>query len=240
MTDTITSEQAHITPLWIYFSVAGTLLVLTFVTVAVAQIDMGEWNILVALSVAAVKAILVLLFFMHLLYDNKIFALVFSSAIIFLAVFIVLTMMDTQSRAAIYPVKSTLIQAQADIYSPAAKTQPPQSGVDHALAAWEKMRVSEEYIFSDARSTYTKYCAVCHGEQGQGDGFNAFNLDPKPKSFSDSAVVKNFNDDYLYRVIAEGGEGVGLSASMPPYGRNLSQEEIRRLTLFVRALSEVE
>jgi cytochrome c oxidase subunit 4 len=91
-------SKPHVLPLSTYLMVGSALLVLTFVTVLVAQFHFGEWNLIVAMAVAAVKATLVLLFFMHLKYDNKIYAYAFLISIAFLAVFIVFTMIDTMTR----------------------------------------------------------------------------------------------------------------------------------------------
>ncbi len=64
-------SRAHITPWWVYGGVYGALLVLTWITVAVARIDLGAWNVVVAVGIATVKAALVALFFMHLLYEGR-------------------------------------------------------------------------------------------------------------------------------------------------------------------------
>lgn len=94
------SEQhkPHVLPLSTYLTVGALLLGLTIVTVAVAQFQFGEWNLIVAMAVAAVKATLVLLFFMHLKYDNKLYTFAFLISIAFLAVFITFTMIDTMTR----------------------------------------------------------------------------------------------------------------------------------------------
>ena len=88
----------HVLPISTYLTVGSALLLLTFVTVWVAQYHFGEWNLIVAMAVATVKATLVLLFFMHLKYDNKLYTFAFLISIAFLAVFIVLTMLDTMKR----------------------------------------------------------------------------------------------------------------------------------------------
>lgn len=240
ITQRYSKAKGHILPLWIYFSVAGILLLLTGLTVVASEADFGEWNVAVALLIAAIKATLVLLFFMHLYYDNKIFAIVFSCGLICLSLFITLVMFDTEYRDVIYPEQATLIHAEAEMYSTSTWNGLPDAGKDYALSAWQEIQQSQEYVYGDALATYTKLCAVCHGESGKGDGFNAFNLDPKPKSFSDSTLISRFTDEFLYRVIAEGGEGVEQSASMPPYQYNLTEEEIRRLIEYVRVLSEAE
>src|SRR5919108_4439164 len=45
---------------------------------------------------------------------------------------------------------------------------------------------SLSYEQRQGKFLYTKYCVVCHGDDGKGDGFNAFNLDPKPRDFTNS------------------------------------------------------
>ncbi|MFM8758784.1 MAG: cytochrome C oxidase subunit IV family protein [Methylophilaceae bacterium] len=65
-------EQGHVVPVSTFFKVLVTLLILTVATVAVAQVDLGKWNIVGALVVASIKATLVVLVFMHGKYENKI------------------------------------------------------------------------------------------------------------------------------------------------------------------------
>jgi cytochrome c oxidase subunit 4 len=66
-------ELGHIVPRAVYLKVFLSLLALTVVTVGVAHIDVSPgWNVTIALAVATVKAVLVLLFFMHLKYESKV------------------------------------------------------------------------------------------------------------------------------------------------------------------------
>jgi cytochrome c oxidase subunit 4 len=58
-------------PYWIYHAVWIALLVFTVVTVAAARIDLGGWNVPVALAIASTKAVLVGLFFMHLRFEGR-------------------------------------------------------------------------------------------------------------------------------------------------------------------------
>jgi caa(3)-type oxidase subunit IV len=106
----------HITPFSTYLWVATALFTLTVITVTVAQIDFGPWNLVVAMLVASAKAILVALFFMHLLYDNKLYAAMFSGALLFLSIFIILTMFDTLGRGDISPEEGGPIRQRAVIY----------------------------------------------------------------------------------------------------------------------------
>jgi len=73
----------------------GTLLVMTFVTVAVSWFDFGRFNLWIALGIAVFKASLVLLFFMHLKYDKPFNAIVIILSMALVMLFIAITLTDT-------------------------------------------------------------------------------------------------------------------------------------------------
>jgi cytochrome c oxidase subunit IV len=91
-------HEPHVLPLRTYFGTWGTLLVLTAITVAVSYADLGTANLLIALLVATIKATTVALFFMHLKFDHKFHSIIFSFSLIFLGIFIMFTMFDTETR----------------------------------------------------------------------------------------------------------------------------------------------
>ena len=103
-------------PLKLYLTIGGALILMTILTVIVAQIPLGPFNLVVALAIATIKATLVGLFFMHLKYDNKLYALIFVSAIAFLGIFITLTMFDTVRRDDLYQQVGTPFKPDAIIY----------------------------------------------------------------------------------------------------------------------------
>lgn len=86
---------AHVVPVRVLLSVFAALVVLTVVTVSVSYFNLGALNLLVALGVATTKATLVALYFMHLRYDNALHAVIFLIGVAFLALFLVITMLDT-------------------------------------------------------------------------------------------------------------------------------------------------
>jgi cytochrome c oxidase subunit 4 len=92
------SSQGHVVPLPIYFAVFATLLVFTGVTAAIAFVDLGRFNVAVALTIAVIKASLVLLYFMHLRYSSRLTSLFVGIALFWLGTMIVLTMSDIVSR----------------------------------------------------------------------------------------------------------------------------------------------
>lgn len=88
----------HILPLSTYLKTWGALLVLTVVTVAVSYVDFGSMNLLIALLVAGTKAAIVALVFMHLWFDNKFHSIILGVGLMFVAVFISITLADTETR----------------------------------------------------------------------------------------------------------------------------------------------
>ncbi len=123
------SQPVHVLPLKLYLGVGATLIFLTLVTVAVSQVHLGPYNLVVALAIATVKATLVLLFFMHLRYDNKLYALIFVASVAFLGIFIILTLFDTMERADIYQEVGRPFKPDAIIYkSPGQPINPAPEG----------------------------------------------------------------------------------------------------------------
>jgi len=111
-----TQSHHHIAPLRTYLAVGAALLILTVITVAVSFVHFGGFNLVIAMVIASIKAVLVALIFMHLLYDNKLFMAIFLIALIFVSVFIILTMFDTLQRGSIDEVKAKPIKENAVLY----------------------------------------------------------------------------------------------------------------------------
>ena len=102
--------KPHVLPVSVYLAVWGGLLVLTVITVWISYFNFGVMNLLVAMAVASVKASLVVLFFMHLKYDEKFNAVVFTGCLAFLFTFFVLTLADTTERGKVDPLEAKVIQ----------------------------------------------------------------------------------------------------------------------------------
>ncbi len=116
--------KPHVLPLKIYLGVGGFLIFLTLITVLIARMDLGPWNLAVAMSIAAFKATLVLLFFMHLKYDNKMYSVLFIISVLTLAVFIIFILFDTLRRGDINKVRTTYENKYAIIYDIDGKPVP--------------------------------------------------------------------------------------------------------------------
>jgi cytochrome c oxidase subunit 4 len=103
--------MAHVMPVPVLLGVFLTLIGLTVLTVAVTWHDFGSWNLLIALAIATVKAALVALYFMHLRYDQPFNGLIFVVALVFLGLFMSLTLLDTQQ----YQADVAAYQQQNDV-----------------------------------------------------------------------------------------------------------------------------
>jgi cytochrome c oxidase subunit IV len=88
----------HIVPPGTYLAIILTLLFLTALTVAAAYVNLGRFNIVVALAIATVKATLVVLFFMHAKYSPKRTKLVIMAGIFWLIILLFMTLSDYASR----------------------------------------------------------------------------------------------------------------------------------------------
>jgi len=88
----------HIVSRKIYFLIFAILLALTGLTTAVAFVDLGALNTVVALAIAVCKGSLVVLFFMHLRYSQGMTRIVIVAALFWLAILLVLAMGDYATR----------------------------------------------------------------------------------------------------------------------------------------------
>src|SRR5262245_34772784 len=90
--------SGHVSPKSTYYAIFAALMVLTIVTIAVAYQPLGPWNFPVAISIAIIKATLVILFFMHAKYSSRLTKMFVGTAFFFLLVMLTLTMTDALSR----------------------------------------------------------------------------------------------------------------------------------------------
>jgi mono/diheme cytochrome c family protein len=100
-----------------------------------------------------------------------------------------------------------------------------------------KAPVMLTYEERQGRVLFQKYCSVCHGTEGKGDGFNAFNLDPRPRDLSDKQYMSAFTEERLSQTIELGGRGMSKSPSMPSWGGRLNRQEIKYVIAYVQSLS---
>jgi mono/diheme cytochrome c family protein len=83
---------------------------------------------------------------------------------------------------------------------------------------------------------FGNYCATCHGDRGEGDGQNAYNLDPVPPNFKDA--LKSHPPSYWRQIIEGGTAALGRSPLCPPWGLELTKRQIDSIVSYMKVLAE--
>ena len=92
------APHIHVTPMWIYIAVFLALAAGTLLTWWVSTIDLGWMNTPIALLIATIKAVLVILFFMHVIHSTRLTWVVVIASFLWLGVLFVLTFADYLTR----------------------------------------------------------------------------------------------------------------------------------------------
>ena len=88
------SEDHKVVSFKTYLIILFLLITFTALSVFVTKIDLGDVSIIVALSIAGLKSLLVFSFFMHLLYDKKMYALMVAGVIVVMTLVLIITFLD--------------------------------------------------------------------------------------------------------------------------------------------------
>jgi len=95
---------------------------------------------------------------------------------------------------------------------------------------------ANEWVGAEGERIYRRFCIVCHGESGGGNGPNAEFLPTKPTVHSNGQVMSRRSDDQLFDTIASGGYRTNRHQFMPAYGDTLTPANIRALVQYLRVL----
>jgi cytochrome c oxidase cbb3-type subunit III len=99
--------------------------------------------------------------------------------------------------------------------------------------AHEDPWIKFSYTERQGKHLFELYCVVCHGKNGEGDGFNAYNLNPRPHSFADTTYMKALSRETLTEIISYGGKSLNKSIMMPGYVYTLNKNQISNLVAFI-------
>ncbi len=94
----VEEPAAKITSPFTLLGVYGALLLLTLATTLLAFLDLGVWSMVLALTIAAMKAVLVILFFMDALHNHRLSPALFCFGFLWLLILITLTLSDYVTR----------------------------------------------------------------------------------------------------------------------------------------------
>lgn len=122
-----------------------------------------------------------------------------------------------------------------------AKTKP-----DPLLNAYDVERdwntpdhqISLDYQQAQGKRVFYEKCVWCHADSTPAGPSNRSNLSPNPALINDGKFFNALNDIYLQNIIVMGGGAVGKSALMPPWGKTLSQDHVKALVAFIRAVAQ--
>lgn len=98
----------------------------------------------------------------------------------------------------------------------------------------------EEVSLELGRKVYNHYCTPCHGNKGDGNGFNASKLLVKPANHTDAKFMSERSDQKLFDVVNLGGVEVAKSTLMPPWGAVLGDVKIKSVILRLRELCQCQ
>jgi cytochrome c oxidase subunit IV len=90
--------EHHVAPKSLYYLIFGILMVGTAVTVVVAYFDLGAMNNVVMLAIACTKALLVVLYFMHVRWSTRLTWVVAASGFVWLLIMFGFTLSDYLTR----------------------------------------------------------------------------------------------------------------------------------------------
>ena len=105
---------------------------------------------------------------------------------------------------------------------------PGEADDDRRLGTMVGAREPQDSVGAEV---FSRQCAVCHGNDGKGDGRAAVAFNPPPSDLTDGGRLGQLSDEGLLAVIGTG------RASMPGFAAVLSPEELQAVTRYVRGLS---
>lgn len=113
------AHEHHVTSLAVLFATFAALVALTFLTSALAYVNLGRIDIWITLGIATVKASLVALIFMHLMHDKAFNGIILVGTLGFATLFVCIALMDTtEYQPQIEAYTTTEKQIQAEMAAP--------------------------------------------------------------------------------------------------------------------------
>ncbi len=94
------------------------------------------------------------------------------------------------------------------------------------------------YQQAQGKRVFYDRCVWCHADSTPAGPSNRNNLTPAPALMNDGNALNSLSDEYMQNIIALGGSAVGKSAMMPPWDRTLTQDEIRAVIAYARAIAQ--
>lgn len=108
-------------------------------------------------------------------------------------------------------------------------------GAEPKAAVFPHVDTLEASIFR-GNIVFKNYCILCHGAKADGSGRAAKLYTPKPANL----LLSDKNDAYKEMIIRQGGAAIGRSEFMPPWGKELTDEQIKDVVAYLRSISQAK
>jgi mono/diheme cytochrome c family protein len=115
----------------------------------------------------------------------------------------------------------------------AAQISPAYAQVVAATAQPLLARDGEDAARFRGSLVFFNYCVTCHGPNADGNGRAARLYDPKPANLRTS----DKNEQYFKLIIRRGGKAMARSEYMPPWGEELTDEQIADVTAYLQSIN---
>jgi mono/diheme cytochrome c family protein len=140
-------------------------------------------------------------------------------------------------------ISIALFAAMAGVFvSGCSKPQSKKAKPEATAAAADSSAVANNedklpYDLKEGKRLFNHYCAICHGETGDGAGqYYGSGITPSPANFTDKAFMKTLSDETMFKSISEGSVSVGKSNMCPPWGKTFQKEEIDCMITYIKTL----
>ena len=124
-----------------------------------------------------------------------------------------------------------LAHAEAAKLDPQAVLQ-ACSGSDTDACIVRSFKDTQEASVIRGRLAFQNYCVLCHGAEGRGDGRAAKLHNPRPFNLTTSTAPRY----YIADMVRKGGEAVGRGKGMPPWGEQLTDEQVNDVLNYLLTL----
>ncbi len=93
-----------------------------------------------------------------------------------------------------------------------------------------------DYQQAQGKRVFYHNCVWCHSDATPAGPSNRYNLTPPPPLANDGETFNGLSNEFMQNVITLGGDAMGKSAMMPPWGHTLTQQEVIAVIAFLRAI----
>src|SRR3990172_3025503 len=124
--------------------------------------------------------------------------------------------------------------------------QPAPAKTDRLLRAYDveqdwndpQRLIPLGYLQAQGKRVFYHNCVWCHSDATPAGPSNRYNLTPPPPLANDGETFNGLSNEFMQNVITLGGDAMGKSAMMPPWGHTLTQQEVIAVIAFLRAIAQ--